>query len=106
MSTTFAFVTFAWVFFRADGMQMAVGYLKHIGASVIDQPIQLPGGKSAILYIGPLVFGDWFLRKDERKFKTLKSDHARKLVYFLIAIFTMWCFFNSDESASFIYFQF
>jgi hypothetical protein len=88
---------------------MALGYNKQIGDSIINHPGQLltlPGGKMSFLYIVPLVLGDWYLRNDERKLKTLKSDHTRKLVYLIIAIFTMWCFFDSDESASFIYFQF
>jgi hypothetical protein len=109
MLTTFAFVTFAWIFFRADGISMALGYNKQIGDSIINHPGQLltlPGGKMSFLYIVPLVLGDWYLRNDERKLKTLKSDLTRKFVYLIIAIFTMWCFFDSDESASFIYFQF
>jgi D-alanyl-lipoteichoic acid acyltransferase DltB (MBOAT superfamily) len=106
MSTTFIFVTFAWIFFRAEGMQMALGYIKHIGVSIVDNPNQLltlPKGKSAIVYIIPLVLGDWYLRRDERVLSVFKNKVLRKAIYAII-LFIIICLIG--EKQTFIYFQF
>ncbi len=60
MATTFGIVTFAWIFFRADKMSAAFGYIKQIVFSILNNPQQflhLPGSKIAFLYIIPLVIG-------------------------------------------------
>jgi D-alanyl-lipoteichoic acid acyltransferase DltB (MBOAT superfamily) len=109
MSTTFAFVTFAWIFFRADGMTMGVSYIKNISASIIGDPgqfLHLPIGKMAFIYMIPLILGDWFMRRNERVLLTPQKVLFRNVLYLIISILIMWYFFNSDESASFIYFQF
>ena len=107
MSTTYAFVTFAWIFFRADGMSMALGYIKHIGISILKDPGQfltLSGGKMAFVYIIPLILGDWYLRRDERM---LRSPF--KLLELFILTITLLYLINtilSESNSSFIYFQF
>ncbi len=108
MSTTFAFVTLAWIFFRTDdGIRSALGYIKHIGVSIIEHPgqfLMLPVGKMAFVYIIPLILGDWYLRRDER---VLKSN--KKLLELLIIVITLIYFINTilnKTNASFIYFQF
>ena len=106
MSTTFAFVTFAWIFFRADGMHLAMGYIKQIGDSIIEHPGQfliLPGGKMVFIYIFPIVLGDWYLRRDERKLKISNSIFGRYFFYFTLLFIIYFLF---DENNSFIYFQF
>jgi hypothetical protein len=106
MSTTFAFVTFAWIFFRADGMQIALGYIKQIGVSISEHPGQfliLPGGKMVFVYIIPLVLGDWYLRRDERKLNQPKKLYLRKLLQILLIILIL---LNFGSKSSFIYFQF
>lgn len=106
MVGTFAFVTFAWIFFRADSMSMALGYVGHIFTSIAAEPsqlLQLPGGKLALVYILPLLLADWWLRRDERHLKTVKNRLARYVLYFLIAAL---CLSMLGEKASFIYFQF
>ena len=104
--TTFTFVTMAWVFFRADKMSLALDYFKHIARSAYakpDQFLSLPVGKSTFAYIVPLVLGDWWLRRDERKLKVASSPLMRKLVYWIVMILIL-SKFNSNRS--FIYFQF
>ncbi len=108
MGCTFVFVTFAWIFFRADGMQAAVGYLKQIGVSTIDQPAQyfhLPGYMISFIYIVPLLLGDWWLRRDERKLRTVNITIIRVAVYLLMSYFILKQLVNADIT-SFIYFQF
>ena len=102
MSTTFAFVTFAWIFFRADGMHFALGYIKQIGVSIIEHPGQfllLPGGKMAFTYIIPLLIGDWYLRRDERVLKT--NLIAQIIIFWFVVLYSF-----GDKSVTFIYFQF
>jgi D-alanyl-lipoteichoic acid acyltransferase DltB (MBOAT superfamily) len=110
MSTTFAFVTFAWIFFRADGMSMASRYIKRIALSIIEYPGQffiLPGGKMAFVYIIPLIYADWFLRRDERYLRTLNNKVMRKVIYYLLAlIICIYFLLSISKPSQFIYFQF
>jgi hypothetical protein len=107
MSTTFAFVTVAWIFFRADGIKFALGYIKQIGVSIIEHPGQfliLPGrNKMAFVYVIFLVLGDWYLRRDERSFKTSSNTIIRKFIYWIIIIIILSLIGGKQ---SFIYFQF
>ncbi len=107
MSTTFAFVTFAWIFFRTNnGINSALGYIKHICVSIIEQPDQLfklPASKTAFVYIIPLVIGDWCLRRDERGGGTILNNKMRFLIYWLIILLILSFI---GENQSFIYFQF
>jgi alginate O-acetyltransferase complex protein AlgI len=106
MVSTFIFVTFAWIFFRAHTLTDAIGYIKRIVQSIYTFPSQIgsfPEGKTAFFYIGVLVIGDWWLRRDERKLKP--PSHA--YIYYLIIFYLiMNILFSMDESSSFIYFQF
>lgn len=113
MSTTFAFVTFAWVFFRAKDMASAIGYLKQIGISLRGNSssfLKVPLGMSVFLYVFPLLLGDWFLRRNERSLQVDSLPlYARYLFYLLLM---QVCFrelllmtFRNDTQ-SFLYFQF
>ena len=106
MITTFTFITFTWIFFRADGIGEALGYIKQIGVSIFEHPeqfLKVPGGKMAFVYIIPIIFWDWYLRRDERVLKVFKNQFIRLTVYWTIIILL----FNMlGEKQSFIYFQF
>ena len=107
MSTTFAFVTFAWIFFRADGISMALGYNKQIGDSIINHPGQLltlPGGIKSFLYIVLLVLGDWYLRRDERQLVTPTANWVKSFCYVMILI--VIALYIDTTKSNFIYFQF
>jgi D-alanyl-lipoteichoic acid acyltransferase DltB (MBOAT superfamily) len=106
MSTTFVFVTFAWIFFRADGMSMALGFIQQIGDSIINHPAQilsLPGGKMSFVYIIPLVLGDWYLRREERILRFDINKVFRWIIYIIIILLIAAL---SHGNQSFIYFQF
>ncbi len=110
MATTFAFVSFAWIFFRAESMPIAVSYINQIGRSLIEYPQQLwmlPGGKTAFLCIIPLIVCDWYLRRDERKLKAFKNRKMNYLLYILLVFITFWKLnLCSGQKIDFIYFQF
>lgn len=105
MIATFAYVTFAWIFFRAENLHIAVGYIQHAVVSILHEPLQflaLPFGKTAFLYILPLLVIDWWFRADERHLK-MPGKHLNALIYLTIAVII---FLNWGKSNSFIYFQF
>lgn len=109
MISTFGFVTFAWIFFRANGIYQAYSYFKQIAGSVIQFPSQFyynQEGSSIFYFIIPLVLGDWWLRRDERVLRTFKSKTVRFLVYCLIGLTIIYMFNFTGTGYNFIYFQF
>jgi alginate O-acetyltransferase complex protein AlgI len=102
---TFAFVTFAWIFFRAQSLGEAASYIKRIASSLINDPSQIyqsPGGKSAIIFILPVIIGDWYFRRNERELK-LSNKYLMLLMATITLIFLLS---RIGENEQFIYFQF
>ena len=107
MLTTFLFVTFAWIFFRADDLPSATGYIAHLFTSLfndLDQYRHLPGGKIAFLYILPLIAIDWYLRGNERELRVPQTKWIRYSFYALLLFTLLIIGFESNKS--FIYFVF
>lgn len=114
MATTFALATFAWIFFRAEGMPHALGYIKQIAVDAAQHPAQflhLPSGKMAFVYILPLLVMDWYLRRSERSLRLpfgnmspafVRVSHAA--VYWALLLALVWNLSYSENT--FIYFQF
>jgi len=101
MLVTFLFVTFAWIFFRADNLHIAVDYIKTIAVRVMRQPQELALSSDNMKYIIlmlSMILIDWKFRANERE---LKKMHY--VVYVLLAI-AIWL--NFGKNNSFIYFQF
>lgn len=108
MCSTFCFVTLAWIFFRADDINKALLYIKHMFLSIVKDPIHSfsPGqihGKSFFLFIIPMIIMDWWFRRDERKLNVPRSKPIRIIAY-TILIVCIYVLFKSEHS--FIYFQF
>ena len=106
MIMTFCFVTFAWIFFRADnGLHGAVSYIKQIYISAITDPrqfLQIPNGKKLFLFIIPFVLADWYLRRDERQLRAFRKPFST-LVYVILFVSVLY---NLGDNNNFIYFQF
>lgn len=104
MMSTFAFVTFAWIFFRADSIYSAWEYLTIIANSFIKNPLHIFQGfqgKTAFIFIGTILIGDWLLRRNER------SLAINKWVLVVLAVITLIFLMASfGKDISFIYFQF
>lgn len=102
---TFSFVTFAWIFFRAENIQHAFVYLKSIingfGADSFSET-KVFIVKFFLLFF-PLVVFDWYLRIDERSLKIPVKIRYVLYVFLIVAVFYMMI--RAKESA-FIYFQF
>ena len=100
MLGTFTFVTFAWVFFRADTLTDATLYLQHIFAQGPQNGLQ---GKSILLW-GALLLGlDWYLRHNERTLRVPTNRILRTAIYFAFALTVL---LKLGSHQSFIYFQF
>lgn len=111
MSTTFLFVSVAWVFFRASDISKAFDYIGQMATSIINEPSQflkVPYGASVFMYIIPLILMDWWLRRDERTLRLIPNKAIRYSVYFVMAIVTLTYLqlFASKDVIDFIYFQF
>jgi hypothetical protein len=100
MTVTFAFVTFAWVFFRAADMQEATGYLKS-AVTNFKQPKDLLMCLNVCCYVVPLIACDWWLRRDERRLHAPRV--IKPVVYIVLSLLVLFYF---GKQTNFIYFQF
>lgn len=113
MIQTFIFVTFAWIYFRAQDIETANQYIGKIFTSILENPYQFLskpgmtdpyGVTSALWYIVPVILFDWIFRKDERAlFVNIPTQTLRWVLYFIIGLFITFYF---GTKSSFIYFQF
>jgi D-alanyl-lipoteichoic acid acyltransferase DltB (MBOAT superfamily) len=112
MGTTFTFVTFAWVFFRAHGMSQALDYLKQIAVSLYHYPSQIfqtAEWISPLKYIIPLVCLDWMFRRNERTlYYRLFSKFPKfsKVAFYNFLILFLLYYILKQTEQQFIYFQF
>ncbi len=107
--STFTFVSFAWIFFRAENISTAKGYISKIGYGILYEQslfFTLPYIKKCIFLILPLIIGDWWFRRNERDLKNFKYQ-------IVLWVFLSYLIFNKiveskqkDENQTFIYFQF
>ena len=101
MMSTFIFVSFAWIFFRSDSVSAALGYIERIVESCFENQIQFFQYSYKLVvfvYILPLLIGDWFFRRDERRLRRWSG-----LISIILCVL-IWFHFNSKST--FIYFQF
>ena len=108
MTTTFAFVTFAWVFFRADTISDATGYLMQIFRSEF---FGVYIGKYFYQIIVPVIFIillivlDWKNRLNERDIRVLKAKNSF-WIHSILLLIVLIHFFKGESNLGFIYFQF
>ncbi|MFD1016100.1 MBOAT family O-acyltransferase [Winogradskyella rapida] len=109
MFHTFLFLIFARIFFRADSLTHAIGYLKHLFSQSLFQWPQFSSNKQALILFVLILFSfgvEWFGRDKahalENIFKTSKRTYR---VMFYYAIVFLIFYFNGEEQ-QFIYFQF
>jgi len=100
MIGTFLFVTAAWVFFRAETIGKAIGYLSSMSRGLFTNPTY----KSFLfLYVIPFVVLDWCFRRNERELTFFSGNFIRYAIYTTAVILLLA---HSGSNASFIYFQF
>lgn len=106
MLFTFSFVSFAWIFFRANSISDALLYIKLIfqnfGGNCSDVVAELqPMYESSVIVL--LLLVDWYLRKDERNLKVPASTIIRWTIYITLGVLIL---LNMSSKVNFIYFQF
>ena len=106
MSITFALTTLAWVFFRADTLQIALEYFRGVFDWHSFATLDLSFFKlTAFVWIGVMVFVDWLQRTGEIPSWWLAS--RMQLVRWVVYAVVVWvCVKNLNGGSSFIYFQF
>ena len=114
MITTFTFVTFSWIFFRAKTLGQALGYIRHSFLSIINSPSQLthmPIFNSPeisdrdfywiLIKLSVLIIFDYIFRKDERSiFQSFRNVGLYYVIISILIVLTM------SKSETFIYFNF
>ncbi len=109
MCTTFIFVTFAWIFFRADTIHHALSYIKKIFLELIHLSSFLRINNNELdsfYYIFTFIIFDWLLRNDERKLRMPIKKSSRLILYLLFSLVIIIHVANKNSAESFIYFQF
>jgi D-alanyl-lipoteichoic acid acyltransferase DltB (MBOAT superfamily) len=109
MLSTFLFTVIAWVFFRADNMQHAFGYLSGIFSRTIISKPHFPDMGGAIIAIELLivfVLVEWFGREQSFALEKMALKWWRPFRYaFYYGIVFMIVWFGGNDQ-QFIYFQF
>ncbi|WP_010179986.1 MBOAT family O-acyltransferase [Aquimarina agarilytica] len=106
--TTFSLVSLSWVFFRAQSITEAFGYLKQVFTNFSFEIYQHPSGYRMIDYYLILILFiiyEFRIRKNERAPFNFSPKALRFILYTLI-IFCLVLFFDDQTDRSFIYFQF
>lgn len=111
MVATFCFVSFAWIFFRADGIACAFDFISKMVMQIVQSPASLfqrPNGLTMLMYIVPFILMDWKLRRDERTVKFFSTRFADLVLLLIILIFVINNFLGylDTKPSNFIYFEF
>ncbi|WP_455498811.1 MBOAT family O-acyltransferase [Coprobacter sp.] len=104
MLTTFLFVMFGWIFFRADSIHQALGYISGIFSfSILTKPEYLSW--SYLFFVFAMFVVEWFSRDGMYGFniKNVRSACVRRFCYLLI-LFVVFVW--GGQQAGFIYFKF
>lgn len=114
MCITFALVSIAWIFFRAESLTSAITYLKHMfSTSLFQLPVEdlkkISVGADILYLFGlsfMLILAEWIQRDKQHalQFNNLKiSRPIRWSIYYALLILVYWFQGGQQE---FIYFQF
>ena len=107
MGTTFLLTVLAWVFFRAESISMALGYLKGIISNGVFQLPSFGGGYFVLVtlsFIALFLIIEWVNRGETHSLKTLpKNKYLRYILYYFLFVIILT---NSGSEQEFIYFQF
>jgi hypothetical protein len=112
VSTTFILVTIAWIFFRANGLNEALNYLKKLILNLFNfrdlTYFKIPSGigVSSFIFIPILLIVDWRLRHDERKIDIPKILQPFRILIYVLLVFFCLSYLVANQNQSFIYFQF
>jgi len=110
MGITFALTLIAWIFFRAESLTHAFGYISGIFSSslfTIPRFPELTGAAMTLMLVAFFVIFEWFGR--ERQFAIshllLNSNRVFRWGFYAFLLFMIGMFMHTEETP-FIYFQF
>jgi D-alanyl-lipoteichoic acid acyltransferase DltB (MBOAT superfamily) len=102
---TFSLTSFAWIFFRAENLPLAFGYIQGIVSSTILQPSNLDTKMVEYLVIYFFLL-EWVGREEEYAVKTFFTKFNPFMRWSLYYVFVVSIIIASSKQTEFIYFQF
>ncbi len=102
---TFALTCFAWIFFRAESLTHAFGYISQMAEMSFNlSEIDIVDNAKVLFLIAGLLTIEWFNRRKEYPFENSTLPVAvRWIIYIIFIIFILA---NGENNDTFIYFQF
>ncbi len=102
VGVTFFLTVIAWIFFRAESLGHAFGYIHRM---FTNGEFNMPLNKlSVMLWIGLMLIAEWFQRTEPHGFKLRGVPVAVRWTIYLVTTVVIFKFFTIEKS--FIYFQF
>ncbi|MBN2789748.1 MAG: MBOAT family protein [Candidatus Delongbacteria bacterium] len=106
---TFVLTTFAWIFFRAESVSHAFGYIRGIFSKSLFEVPDLPmKALTTLVLIAVFIMIEWFGRKDEFAIADVRIYHNKltKYAFYYTIVISIYLFGNFSDNLEFIYFQF
>lgn len=105
MLRTFALVTFAWIFFRAENLSETMVYIRGIfSASIVEMPVIFP--KGLLLLTALFLLAEWQGRAHPYALANLDPRWPRPARWALYTVLLFCLILLKSEQQQFIYFQF
>ena len=107
MGITFGLTVFAWIFFRAENIGLALSYICEIfSSSLFTKPEIIP--IDTIILIGLFLVIEWFGREQQYAIAKLaiKWPKTVRWAFYYIIVIAIVLFSPADKEQQFIYFQF
>jgi D-alanyl-lipoteichoic acid acyltransferase DltB (MBOAT superfamily) len=105
MGTTFGFVVFGWVFFRAESFAKAIEYIRGIfSESLLTIPYLNNGKKQLFICLCILLLFEWLHRNKQHGLEIGSMNKYLRHIIYIVLIISMILFMGKNET--FIYFQF
>jgi alginate O-acetyltransferase complex protein AlgI len=115
MAGTFGLITIAWVFFRANSVAHAIGYLKNMftldnsinDIIILNNKLIWDWGYSIIILIVIFTTIEWLGRKQNFALESMFNIQSKTIKWgaYLLLFFCI-CTYTNIEEITFIYFQF
>ena len=108
---TFSLTVLAWIFFRAENVSHAFGYLKNIFSDSLLSMPEIEGKAKAyttLALIGFLLTIEWLSRDQQHALSRMKVFKKRPVRWagYVSIVLVIYFLGNFSESSDFIYFQF
>lgn len=104
---TFMLTVFAWIFFRAESVQDAIGYISMIFSnSLFTYPVIIGESKYIILLVIAFIIIEWAGRRGNYGLQLVFSRSHQIIRWSFYIVILLFVFFFSGEQQEFIYFQF